>query len=105
MKECKIQFVNRKIQEAFEKISDSQLRKNLERAFEDICKNPFCGIQIPKKQIPKEYKQKYGTENLWKYDLPKGWRLMYTIRRDEILIFSIILEWLDHKDYNKRFNY
>ena len=48
MKECKIQFVNRKIQEAFEKISDSQLRKNLERAFEDICKNPFVGFKSQK---------------------------------------------------------
>ena len=105
MKECKIQFVNRKIQEAFEKISDSQLRKNLERAFEDICKNPFCGVQIPKRLIPKEYTQKFNIKNVWKYNLPDAWRLIYSIEGGQITIITIILEWLNHKEYERRFKY
>ncbi len=39
------------------------------------------------------------------YDLPSAWRLIYTIESDEIKIVSIILEWFDHKDYEKKFNY
>lgn len=37
--------------------------------------------------------KKYGVDNLWKYDLPKGWRLLYSVRGNEIIVISIILEW------------
>jgi len=37
----------------------------LNRAFDNLSNDPFCGIQIPKKQIPKIYIKKYGIDNLW----------------------------------------
>ncbi len=44
--------------------------------------------------------------NLWKYDLPDGWRIIYTITTpNKIEILAIILEWSDHKGYEKRFGY
>lgn len=64
-------------------------------------KNPFCGIQIPKKLIPKIYIKNYGIDNLWKYDLPKAWRLLYSIVGNEIRIIAIVIEWLSHKEYEK----
>lgn len=30
---------------------------------------------------------------------------MYSIANDEIVVVSIIIEWLDHKEYEKRFRY
>ncbi|MAG47542.1 hypothetical protein CL617_02975 [archaeon] len=104
----KIKFVDEKLKEAFEKLEESkekQMYKFIVRAFEDIENNSFTGIQIPKKLIPKEYVQKYEIKNLWKYDLPNAWRLLYSIERDELIVVSIVLEWLDHKSYEKRFNY
>ena len=78
----------------------------LEKAIQEIRKNAFCGIPIPKRLIPKEYVQKYGAKNLWKYDLPDGWRLIYTITTpNKIEILSIILEWFDHPNYERRFGY
>jgi mRNA-degrading endonuclease RelE of RelBE toxin-antitoxin system len=77
----------------------------LNRAFDDISANAFCGVQIPKKQIPKEYSKKYGIDNLWKYNLSNAWRLLYSVARDEIIVVAIILEWMPHKDYEKRFGY
>ena len=66
----------------------------------------FSGIQIPKRLFPKEYVRKYGINNLWKYDLPRGWRLMYTVTAEnEVDLISAILEWFDHKDYEMRFKY
>jgi len=62
-------------------------------------------MQIKKKIIPKTYLEKYHIDNLWKYDLPKGWRLIYSVANGQIHILSIILEWMSHKDYEKRFNY
>ena len=85
---------------------NSEIKKFIKRAIDDIKKNAFCGIQLPKRLIPKEYLQKYSITNLWKYDLPDGWRLIYTIStKNKIEILSIILEWFNHPDYEKRFNY
>jgi Txe/YoeB family toxin of Txe-Axe toxin-antitoxin module len=108
--ECKVVFADEKLKNAFDKLRDSKtddknLYKWLNRAFDDIAKNAFCGIQIPKRIIPKKYIDKYGIDNLWKYNLPNAWRLLYSVARDEIIIISIILEWLPHKEYEKRFDY
>lgn len=105
-----IRFIDEKTQDALYKLKDGdssekELYKFINQALDNIEENAFCGIQIPKKQIPKTYKQKYNVENLWKYDLPKGWRLIYSIVNDDIVVVSLILEWFDHKSYEKRFNY
>jgi hypothetical protein len=44
-------------------------------------------------------------DNLWKYDMPSAWRLLYSLKTEEIEIVAIILEWLDHKNYERRFGY
>ena len=103
----KIKFANEKVKEAFEnlKSSEDKLYKWLTRAFKDIEENAFCGIQIPKRLIPKLYLKQYNIKNLWKYNLPGAWRLLYSIENQEILVVSIILEWMDHKNYERRFKY
>ncbi|MGI0135174.1 MAG: hypothetical protein ACREBW_09485 [Candidatus Micrarchaeaceae archaeon] len=60
---------------------------------------------MPKRLIPKIYMQKYGVNNLRKYNLPHGWRLVYSLKGSEIEIIAIILEWFTHKEYERRFNY
>ena len=88
------------------KFEDKQLKEWLDRAVQDLKKNAFSGIQIPKRLIPKEYHAKYGPlTNLWKYNLPNAWRLIYTIKRDEVVVLSVVLEWMTHKEYEKRFGY
>jgi len=104
----KIQFADDKVKEAFEELescNEKGLYEWLVKAFKDIEKNAFCGIQIPKRLIPKEYLKKYNVHNLWKYNLPNAWRLIYSIESKEIIVISIILEWMNHKEYNRRFNY
>lgn len=105
-----IRFADKNIQGALYKLekgddSGRELYKFINQALDNIETNAFCGIQIPKKLIPKEYASKYGVKNLWKYDLPKGWRLIYSIVNDEIVVVSLILEWFDHKEYERRFKY
>ncbi len=88
------------------KTEDTQLYGWLVRAFEDLEKDAFSGIQIPKKLVPKEYELKYGKiDNLWKYNLPNAWRLIYTVKKGEVVVLSIILEWMTHKEYENRFKY
>jgi len=106
----RVVFADRKLKEAFEKLKNAgtenqKLYKWLNRAFDDLAENAFCGIQIPKKLIPKVYVDKYEIDNLWKYNLPNAWRLLYSVAKDEVIIISIILEWLPHKEYERRFKY
>ncbi len=106
----KIQFADEKVKKAFEELKSSD-RKDRElygwlvQAFKDIEKNAFCGIQIRKRLIPREYIKNYNVKNLWKYNLPDAWRLLYSIEANEIIVISIILEWIDHKEYERKFHY
>lgn len=109
-KEIYVAFISKKLKEEFEtlregKFEDKELYKFINRAIDDLKINPTCGIKIPTKLWPKDYIVKYEITNLWKYDLPNGWRLIYTIEADEIRIMNIILEWFDHKEYERRFGY
>ncbi|MFA5019849.1 MAG: hypothetical protein WC533_02005 [Candidatus Pacearchaeota archaeon] len=92
-----IQFINEKLLNSFEKLSnsnyeDKELVKFIKRAFEDIKENPFCGIQTPKKQILKIYLQKHQIKNLWKYNLPNAWKLLYSIKSGKIFITQITIK-------------
>jgi Txe/YoeB family toxin of Txe-Axe toxin-antitoxin module len=102
-----VAFADEKLKEAFEKLKteDPTLYKFISRAIDDLKENPFCGIAIPKRLIPKIYIRKYGINNLWKYNLPGAWRLLYSVVGNRVKIVAIILEWLSHKEYERRFNY
>jgi len=107
---CKVVFPDKRLKESYEKLNisrseEKELYNWLNRAFDDISKNAFCGIQVPKKLIPREYLAKYEIDNLWKYNLPNAWRLLYSVARDEIIVVAIVLEWLPHKEYERRFKY
>ncbi|MDP7179812.1 MAG: hypothetical protein QF824_00895 [Candidatus Woesearchaeota archaeon] len=109
-KEISVAFVNQKLKHDFNLLKegnfeDKKLYEFIDRALDDLKKNPSCGTKIPKKLWPKEYIQKYEITNLWKYDLPNAWRLIYIIETDEIMIMNIILEWFSHKEYERRFKY
>lgn len=107
IKPSKVKFISEKLQDNFNSLSeDDPIKKSIKRAIKDLQDNAFFGIQLPKRLIPKEYIQKYDVKNLWKYDLPQGWRLIYTITAEnEVQLISAILEWFNHPEYEKRFHY
>jgi len=105
-----VRFADENIKESFYSLEqgdnqEKELFKMINQAMDNLEKNAFCGIQVSKKLIPKEYLQKYTIRNLWKYDLPRGWKLIYSITREEIIVLSLIMEWFDHNEYEKRFKY
>lgn len=109
-KELNVAFISTKLKEEFDslkegKFEDKQLHKFINKAIDELKNNSTCGIKIPKKLWPNEYNKNYEITNLWKYDLPNAWKLVYTIETDEVRIVSIVLEWFNHKDYEKRFRY
>jgi Txe/YoeB family toxin of Txe-Axe toxin-antitoxin module len=105
-----VAFASKKLENNFKKLQkgkfeDEQLYKFIERAIDDLKKNPMCGTKIPRKLWPKSYIKEYRITNLWKYDLPDAWRLIYTILEDEVMILNVILEWFSHKEYERKFGY
>ena len=107
IKPSKVVFISDELEDSFNSLpEDDFVKKSIIRAIRDLRQNAFAGIQVPKRLIPKEYIRKYGINNLWKYDLPRGWRLLYTITSEnEVELISAILEWFDHKDYERKFRY
>ncbi len=75
------------------------------KASTKIAQNREAGKKIPRNLWPREYIQKYGIKNLWKFNLDSYWRLVYTITGDQARLFLIYLEYMNHKEYDRKFGY
>lgn len=84
---------------------DQQLLKSIENKIAYLKMNSQAGIAIPKSQIAKKYIELYSVTNLWKLDLVDGWRLIYTLKNEEVEILAVILDFYDHPTYDKLFGY
>lgn len=105
-----VAFATPKLEKDFEKLKqgkfeDKQLFLFIQRAIDDLKDDPMCGVKIPRKLWPRGYIKTYQIVNLWKYDLPSCWRLIYSILEDKLMILNLILEWFPHKEYEKIFGY
>jgi len=97
--------VEEQMKEGKESTFEVQLLRSIKQKTEFVRTNPFYGDNIPKKQIPKEYVVKYKADNLWRVELINFWRMIYTIKGDEIEIICFVLDLMDHKRYDKKFGY
>ena len=107
IKPSRVVFISDELENSFNSLpEDDFVKKSIIKAVKDLKNNAFAGIHVPKRLIPNEYIHKWGIKNLWKYDMPRGWRLLYTVTSDnEVELISAILEWFDHKEYERRFKY
>lgn len=103
--DAKIAFLNLEENASHSKIERS-IYNSIQRSIELIKINPTYGVQIKKRMIPATYIIKYGITNLWKINLANYWRLLYTILPDgEVEILALVLDILNHREYDKRFKY
>jgi Txe/YoeB family toxin of Txe-Axe toxin-antitoxin module len=99
-------FADENLEKVFNSLPENDsIKKSIVRAIKSLKEDAFCGERIRKELIPKTYIQKYNIDNLLWYPLPDGWRLVYSIQRDEVELLAVILEWFDHKNYERRFGY
>ena len=103
-------FHNKELYETYKELEkgnaeEQKLFKWITRAIKDLKEDAFSGIAIPKDRVPKKYQKEFEAKSIWKYDLPKAFRLIYTVENNQVEVFAIVLEWFDHKSYEKRFKY
>ena len=107
MKPKKVVFFNQELENAFNSLSEKDpIKKAIIRAIKNIQEDAFAGRNVRKELISKSLIMKYGINNLWIYNLPSTWRLLYSITSDgEIEIIAAILDWMNYKDYERLFKF
>ncbi len=85
-------FADSKVKKAFESLKNSdtedrRLYEFLNRAMDDISENAFCGVQIPKRQIPKEYIRKYRIDIYGNMTSPMLGGLCTLLQRKKSLLY------------------
>ena len=107
MKPDKVVFVDEELEKSFNELSETDpIKRGIIRAICAIQENFSCGRQVKKELIPNKLVEKYDLKNLWIYDLPNGWRLLYSVTSaGEIEIIAAVLDWMDHKDYERLFGF
>lgn len=107
----RIYFNDEKASEKYKKLQfsfnpeDTRILKEINKVIAILEEDPFSGTQIPKRLIPKEYNKIFKPDNLWKYDLNKSWRLIYWVSSDDNGQITLLIDWMDHKRYDKLFGY
>jgi mRNA-degrading endonuclease RelE of RelBE toxin-antitoxin system len=77
----------------------------IDKGVAKLKRNREAGKRIPRPLIPRVYAVKYGVTNLWKLNLDRFWRMIYTIVGDEVRLVSVVIEVLNHKKYDRKFGY
>jgi len=103
MRSDRVVFNDESLERAFESLSeDDPLKKGIKKAIEEIRENCQAGEHIsPKSILAKNYMNKFIASNIRVYDLPLYYRLIYSISSGNIEIVSVILDWKNHKEYEK----
>ncbi|HLC19979.1 MAG TPA: hypothetical protein VJK72_03595 [Candidatus Nanoarchaeia archaeon] len=99
------EIVGQQINESKDNTEEMQLLRSIKQKIEFVKANPFYGNNIAKALIPKEYAINYNAKNLWRVELANYWRMLYTIKGDQIEVICFVLDIISHKDYDKKFGY
>ena len=107
MRPKRVVFIDDKLEETFNSLADTDpTKKALRKAIKDIQENCHCGRNVKKQLIPKRLIQKHGITNLWIYSLPSAWRLLYSLTNsEEIELIAVVLNWMNHKEYERLFKF
>jgi hypothetical protein len=81
--------------------AENKLSKWIDCTKTVLSENMYAGELIRKSQIPKQYIDRYGVNNLYRYSHPEGFRSCYTIVNG----CPVILDIMSVAEYDKVFGY
>jgi hypothetical protein len=61
------------------------------------------GEVVGRASIPRALKDSYEVENLYVEDPPSFWRMLYTIVHDGSVRYIVVLDIVDHRQYDRWF--
>jgi len=78
----------------------------VDSALDRLKQNMIAGDKIQRPQWPPHYVRHYRVSNIWKLNMSKSARLVYTLLSEQGRWVVVVLEmFLTHKEYEKRFGY
>jgi hypothetical protein len=84
----------------------SREKQLLDSALDSLKVNMTAGVKIQRPLWPTYYLRMYGVNNLWKLDVTREARLVYTLLNERGRWIVAVLEaFFTHKEYEKRFGY
>ncbi|MCH7967059.1 MAG: hypothetical protein IIB02_06555 [Thaumarchaeota archaeon] len=88
-------------------LSDGPIKTAVQDTIADLKQDKILGEHVKKNQIPKYYITRHNIPILYRHALPNRWRLIYSIMEFEVKgeLGVLMLELMDHNQYNKRFGY
>jgi hypothetical protein len=101
-----IRVDSRDFNKTYEKITDKVMLEAISQTIRSLKDDEVIGKQVRRRAIPKYYIKRHGIQTLYRVSLPHGWRLVYSIQSFyENERTALLLEIMDHNQYNKRFGY
>lgn len=93
--------------EIFNKLPQGPIKNAVKEVINFLKNDNIVGEHVKKEQIPKYYTTKHNISSLYRVALPKSWRLTYSIMDFEVKgeLYVLLLELMDHNQYNRRFGY
>lgn len=85
---------------------DDRRRRWISDMDDTLKENMFAGEQVQKMLIPRHYVERYGINNLYRYQHPEGYRSCYTlVNYPGVGVCPLVLDFLNHPEYERLFGY
>lgn len=95
-----------KFMKLFDMVKSKKLYDEINNTLDLLKEKYDLGNQIKQKLWPKCYVDAFDVTNLFRIELSKGRRLIYTVYSVSDVLYCNVLElFSNHKDYEKRFGY
>ena len=103
----KLKAVKDDFQDVFDALPSGPIKTAVKEIITSLKQDNIIGEHVKKIQIPKYYITRYNIPILYRVALPNRWRLTYSIIEFEVKgdLGVLMLELMDHDQYNKRFGY
>ena len=100
-------FVSRELHDLLESLEpDHRFVRWIDEMKDRLLFNMLSGDSIRKRRIPRHYMERYGVDNLFRFEHPEGYRSCYTLVNVEgVGVCPIILDVMSHPEYERTFGY